>query len=316
MPRLVLAVLLVLSLAACSPAQEPVRIGILVWPPYELAYLARSQQRDPDRHIRLVDYQTPAEMVRAYRYGLLDGIFVTSQFILDRRLLPEDTRIVYVIDSSAGGDSLVAQPGIRHLHELEGRRVGIEAGPLGGYMLQRACEAAGLERHDIELVYVDTPDQEAAFREGRVDAVITYEPTRSLLLKHGANELFSSRQIPNEILDVLLVSTETLAARERELRAFVAGLSQARDTIDAADASVLQPLAQRQGLSVAEFKEALAGMVLLGLDDNRALFSGERPLLTHLGTQIDTMLAARLISDPIDPAQVVDDRLFRDRENR
>ncbi|MFP5505365.1 MAG: ABC transporter substrate-binding protein, partial [Gammaproteobacteria bacterium] len=277
-------------------------------------YLARNQQRYPQQDIKLVDYQTPAEMVRAYRYGLLDGIFVTTQFILDRRMLPEDTRIVYVIDSSSGGDSLVAQPGIRHLHELEGRRVGIEAGPLGGYMLQRACEAAGLERHEIELVYVDTPDQETAFRQGRVDAVITYEPTRSLLLKHGAVELFSSRQIPNEILDVLLVSTEVLATRERELRAFVAALSLARDALDTADESALQPLAQRQGLSVAEFKEALAGMVLLGLDENRALFSGQRPLLTYLETQIDTMLAARLIGNPIEPARVIDDRLFRVRE--
>jgi NitT/TauT family transport system substrate-binding protein len=308
--------LFALSLVACSPVQEPVRIGILVWPPYELAYLARNRQLYPDHYVKLVDYQTPAEMVRAYRYGLLDGIFVTAQFILDRRMLPETTRIVYVIDTSLGGDSLVAQPGVRRLDDLKGRRIGIEAGPLGGYMLQRLIDLTGLAQNDIELVYLDTPDQAAAFQQGQIDAVITYEPTRSVLLKEGANELFSSRQIPNEICDVLLVSTDVLAAKEQELRAFVSGLSMARDLIARADEVLLLPLAQRQGLSVAEFNSALAGVELLGMAENLQLLGGAKPrLVGHLETQVETMLAARLIGDPISPAGIVDARLLHDAGN-
>ena len=302
-----------LMLAACSPPKEPLRIGVLVWPPYELAFLARDRGHYPTGQLELVNYHTPAEMLRAFRYGVLDGVITTSQFALDRSVLRAHSRLVYVIDSSAGGDSLIVHPDIKSLADLRGRRIGVEASYLGGYMLQRVLDHANLRRDQVQLAYVDTPDQEAAFREGRVDAVITYEPTRTRLLADGGKELFNSRSIPHEILDVLLVSKPALDERAPLLRDFVRGLARARDELTGGSKVNLAPLARRESLTKAEFRQALNGVELESWRNNRELLLGSPPPLSrYLQTQIEVMRRADLIEGSIDPVEIIDPRLVKE----
>lgn len=295
-------------LAACATDTGPLRIGVLVWPPYELAFVAANEGLFDARRVELVDYQTPAEIARAYRYGLVDGCFLTTQFVLSGQGTLARARIVYVIDVSTGGDALLARPGIESLASLAGRRIAVEAGPLGGYVLQRALDFGGLTRDDTELVYVDTPDHVDAYRDGIADAVVTYEPYRTRLLNEGAVELFSSRQIPGEIVDVLFVSSESSARDERALEELVHGLVQARRDFLAAPRRVLQTMTAREHLSVDDLERAFEGVRLVSLEENRRLLAGERPgLLSLLERQATVMQAAGLggkwtASPTIDPS--------------
>lgn len=307
---MILMIPLALLLVSCSPPREPVRIGILVWPPYEIAFLAQQLDLYPTATIRLVDYQTPAELARAYRYGLIDGMFVTSQFMLDSMDLPRNSRLVYVIDASHGGDGLVARADIQELSQLAGKTIGVEAGPLGAYFLQRVLDHAKLDRTDVNLAFVDTPDQGRTFEQGRLDAVITYEPTRQMLLDSGANELFSSSSIPYEILDILVVHGDVLEEREKTLRDFVTGLSKAVARFSEISDEQMAPLAARQGLSLEAFKRAMGGAKLMGLRKNHQMMTGEpTPLSTYLSRQIEVMTRAGLIAKPVSPETIVDSRL-------
>lgn len=316
MIRRSLPVLLALLLVGCAAEKPPLRIGALVWPPYELAYLARDRGFFDTDQIELVDYQTPAEVTRAYRYGLIDAYFLTTQFALPGAAQLEGSRIVYVIDFSIGGDALLARPGIENLQELAGRRIGVEAGPLGGYMLQRVLDFAALPRDNVVLRYVDTPDQVDSFAKGAVDAVITYEPYRSRALDLGARELFSSRRIPGEIIDVLMVPSHVMDARQADLRNFVRGLEKARRFLRDHPDEALPVMAQRQQLSPSQLERALDGMRLISLEENRRLLSGKEPILQILlERQADVMRRAGLAPESPGMGRLIDPRLVEEIEH-
>jgi NitT/TauT family transport system substrate-binding protein len=317
MSRRSLLVLLALCLGACAPAPPALRIGVLVWPPYELALLARDRGYFAPSSIELVDYQTPSEVTRAYRYGLIDALFLTTHSILAEEEDSRATRIAYVIDISAGGDALLARPALTSLPDLAGRRIGVEAGPLGGYMLQRALDLAGLERDEVELRFVDTPDLVNAYREATVDAVITYEPYRSQILALGAGELFSSRQIPGEIVDVLLVPDEILAARRPVLAGFVRALERSRTDLEREPHPALRLMSRRQGLTTDELRLALEGVEIVSLEENRRLLGGPNPaLLPLLAKQAQVMQRAALGGTGVRPATLIDARLLEGPEDR
>lgn len=310
-----LLVLLALLLVGCAVEEPPLRIGTLVWPPYELAHLAHSREYFDTGRIKLVDYQTPPEVTRAYRYGLIDAYFLTTQFALPGARQLQNSRIAYVIDFSIGGDALLARPGIENLADLKGRRIGVEASPLGGYMLQRVLDFAGLSRADVELQYVDTPDHVGAFADGTVDAVITYEPYRTRVLTQGATELFSSRQIPGEIIDVLIVPNAVMAAREADLRDFVHGLEKARQFLDTNPGEALPIMAEREQLSPGLLKRVLEGMRLMTLAENRDMLSGSNSSLQLLlERQADVMRRANLAPETAGIKQLIDARLVEETE--
>lgn len=315
MVRRSLLILLALMLVGCAVEEPPLRIGTLVWPPYELAHLAQNREFFDTGRIKLVDYQTPAEVTRAYRYGLIDAFFLTTQFALPAARQLQDSRIAYVIDFSIGGDVLLARPGLEDLADLKGRRIAVEASPLGGYMLQRVLDFAGLSRADVELQYVDTPDHVDAFANGTVDAVITYEPYRTRILALGAKERFSSRQIPGEIIDVLMVPDTVMSAREADLRDFVLGLEKARRFLDTNPGEALPIMAEREQLSPTLLKQALEGMRLITLEENRSLLSGQDSSLQHLlERQRKVMRRANLAPETAGIEGLIDPRLVEEPE--
>lgn len=298
---------LLLGSHGCSRPEEPVRIGVLVWPPYELAYLAHEKGYFDTSSIELVDFLSPAEMVRSYRFGLIDAMFVTSQFALTNANNLADSRIIYVVDFSAGGDSLIAQPGIESAAELKGKRVGVEAGPLGLYTLERALEGSGISRDDIELVYLDTPDQKTAFETKRIDAVATYEPTRSQLLKQGANDLFNSKEIPLEIIDVIIAKERAIDSSREEFAEFIEGVEQALVDFRENPKLAAEIMIEREQLSVPEFLLAMQGMHLVDLDENRALLLGDDERLLHgLQRQCDVMVDAGILDSRPNIRQIID----------
>ena len=67
-----------------------------------------------------------------------------------------------------------------------------------------ALDHASLRQADISIVSVAVQDSVIAFEQARVDAVVTHEPYRSQILARGGHKLFSSRDIPGQIIDLLI----------------------------------------------------------------------------------------------------------------
>lgn len=213
MTRVLFVLLLGLVVAAWAVAArgvvwarppEVLRIGTNVWTGYEPLHAARAGGR-VDGRIEVVELVTANQVMRAFRYGEIDAAAITLDEALRLTRGHRDVEIVAVVDVSAGADAVVARAGIESLAALRGRRVGVEATSVGGYLLGRALTLGGLGRADITEVLLAQGEHLAAWRAGTIDAAVTFEPGLSVLRAEGAQVLLSSHELPGEIVDVLVV---------------------------------------------------------------------------------------------------------------
>jgi len=217
MGRCLLIVLILLG--GCSTQEDsPLRVGTNIWPGYEPLYLAQSLGNYAQVPIRLVEYPSASEVMRAFRNQTLEAAALTLDEVLALREDGIPVTVVLVNDVSDGADVIVARQGISSMKALKGKKIALEAGALGAYMITRALEINGMTLEDIQVINKDVNMHEAALLHKEVDAAVTFEPVRTRLLNAGGNEIFNSRKIPGEIVDVLVVRNSYLKCTRSMLR--------------------------------------------------------------------------------------------------
>lgn len=197
-------------LAGCSAPLPPLRVGSLVFPGYELIFLAReSGWLDPAR-VRLIELRSNTDTLRALASGQLEAAQLTLDETLQARARGQDLRILHVLDVSAGADAVMARPGLRDPARMRGRRIGVEDSAGGAIMLGAFLQAAGLRPSDIVKVPMTLDQSVSVYRSAEVDAVVTAEPWISQLEAEGAVRIFDSRAIPGRIVDVMVARADAI----------------------------------------------------------------------------------------------------------
>lgn len=309
---------LVIVLGSCSVPEPPLRVGLLLWPPYELAVLAREEGWYPEDSVRILEYQSPIQLSRAFRSGQVDVALTTSHISLSLAQDGIDHRIIYVVDHSRGGDALVVRPDISSLEELAGNAVGVEPSPLGMYVFGRVLSRAGLDREAVTVVPLDIPQQRSAYVSGRVDAVVTYEPVRSQLLDAGAREMFNSREIPREIIDVVIARATVTEQQPERLMALLQGMDRALAYLRDEPIEALPLMASRTSMETKAFRLALEGAYLLDMEENRKwLMEGDPSLLVEaLRDQMRHMERMGMLEGSVDIPALVDARFLSAGDSR
>jgi NitT/TauT family transport system substrate-binding protein len=268
-----------MGLGACSEEHnDPIRVGTNVWPGYEPGYLALDLGYLTEKEVKLNQFQSATETIRAFRNGAIDVVALT----LDEALLliqdGMDIKIFLVTDISDGGDVIMSRPDITSAAQLDGKLVGVESSALGAYVLARALEIHNVPFENVTTVHMTIDESERAYQEGIVDAIVTFEPYRSRLIRDGAKEIFSSREMPNEIVDVLVTRTDYAEKNGEAISAFTkAWLMAVEFIVDQPDkASVL--IGQRLRLTKEEASSSFDGLVLPNTEMNINLLSRGTPI--------------------------------------
>jgi NitT/TauT family transport system substrate-binding protein len=272
----ILLALATLLLPGCSrPPAAALRIGINAWPGHEFLYLAQEKgfYRAEGVEVQIIEFSSLSDCRRAYERGQVDAMAATMVEVLQAR--EQSTRspqVVRVVDYSNGADVILARPGINSCAELKGKRIGVELASLGVYVLARGLEMGGLSLADVETVSMDQMAMEEAMRKGELDAIVTYPPASVKLLRDTpAITVFSTADIPGEVVDVIAVEAGINAQRPEDvaklLRAFDRAISYtAQNPTDAH-----RIMAKREGITPEEFAEALTkGVKLLTVADQEA----------------------------------------------
>lgn len=206
-----------LILASCTPQKTPqIRVGTNLWPGYEILYVAREQGAFKDIPIRFMEYRNASQVID----NLLKGNINMAALTLDEviRVVNEglDIKIIWVFNVSNGADALVGNTAITQLNDIKGKRIGVERTAVGEYMLHRILQHAQLTLDDVTVVDVPAHKHVQGISNSSLDAVITFEPYVHELTSLGFNTLFTSKDLPNEIIDVLAVQAD-FAQRNSEL---------------------------------------------------------------------------------------------------
>ena len=166
-----------------------------------------------DIEIDVVQINDYIESINQYTSGRFDGCTMTN---MDALTIPAsgnvDSTALLVGDFSDGNDGIVMK-NEDDLAEIEGKRVNLVELSVSHYLLARGLESVGLSERDIEVVNTADADIVSAFATPDVSSVVTWNPQLSSVLEQpNANLVFDSSQIPGEIMDLMVVNTETLEA--------------------------------------------------------------------------------------------------------
>ncbi|GAB3445010.1 twin-arginine translocation signal domain-containing protein [Insolitispirillum peregrinum] len=259
-----------LPLAGCLEEPQPaLRVASNQWLGYEPLYIAREQGLFTADQITLIEFTSSSAIIRAMRNGNIEVAALTLDETLRLQADALDLVILWPADLSNGGDSLILhadqslQPPWQHM------RLGIEVDAVGQYFLSLLCQKLSLPEGLFDILPIPAGEHESAFLSGHVDAVVTFEPMRSHLLRAGGIEAFSSRQLPGAIADVIVTTRHVVAQRLDELCLLAQGWFTARTMLVNQTPTVLEHLAGRQKLTGTEIHAAMKG--ILWPDRNEAL---------------------------------------------
>lgn len=305
-PALLLAGVLVWS--TCSaPATSLLRVGTKVWIGSEPLYVAAERGRFEGTPVRLIDYSSGSQAISAFRNRSIEAASLTLDEALELAQNDDDVRIVLVEDISAGADVLLSTPATSTLADLRGQRIGYESTAAGAFLLSRALEAGGLTPEDVVPVPVQFDEHEKAFSDGRVDAVVTFEPARTRLLTLGARELFSTRDLPNEVIDVIVVRASVMANDPDAIASLLRGWFDGVDAVVSEPDAFERQTAKRLGLTVDEVRNAYRLIELGTRATNQRWLVPTPPLLREVESRIGAFMFSRqLLRHPVQDRSIID----------
>lgn len=186
------------------------------WMPWPYAQQAGIVKKWADKYgikINIVQVNDYVESVNQYNAGKFDGVTVTN---MDALTIPaaggKDTSAIIVGDYSNGNDGIVLK-NADQLGAIKGKSVNLVELSVSHYLLARALSTAGMSMTDVKTVNTADADIVGAFSSADTQAVVAWNPQLSVIKGlPGAKEVFSSAQIPGEILDLMVVDTATLKA--------------------------------------------------------------------------------------------------------
>jgi len=303
-----LGAFLLLGLVACTPApRPPLTVGLNPWVGYDPLVLARERGLADTTRVKIVELPSHAENFRHFRNGLLDAMAITLDQALELAEEGLALRIVAVLDESAGADVVMGQPWLDRSAVMTGSRVALEASALNRLMLQRWLATVGLQERDIQVVTLEASQHLPALQAGRVVAAVSYEPLATQMREAGFVTLFDTRQMPGEIVDVLVVTPAALRERPDDvdalLQAWNAGL--AAYLADSAGAAAV--LAPGTGLSTADYERTQAGLHYFTPTESLQQLTGQPAPLQRTGERLATALQdLGLLRQPVDWTSLID----------
>ncbi|MDP3873600.1 MAG: ABC transporter substrate-binding protein [Methyloversatilis sp.] len=303
-----------MALAACGkPPELPLRVGLNPWLGYDPLVLARERGLIDPANLRVVELESSSESARQLRNGLLEAAGLTLAEAIELASSGVDIKVVAILSLSKGADAVVAQPGFADAAALKGARIGMENSALADVMLQRLLEAGALQRDALSLLRLPVVEHEAALMRGRVDAVITFEPVLSSLVSAGYRVLLDSASTPGEVVDVLVVRSESLSARPAQVRALLRAFEDGRLALLAQPDEAARTLAAGTDLDTVSYLQALENVRLLTLEDSTVLLHAVPDAnMLALGQLVSDLKASQRIMAEPDWARLFDGSVAAD----
>lgn len=234
------------------------------WMPWDYANYSGILKKWADSYgidIQLVrmDY---VPSIEAYVAKQVDGCVMTNMECLDMPATSGiDSTAIIIGDYSNGNDALLVRDNLQ-VKGLKGKEVILAELTVSHYMLARCLEMNGMRESDVQVVNVSDSEIGPVFiSQTSQKAVVTWNPiVMQIAQTPGVTKIFSSAQIPAEILDLMVVNTETLK-KHPELGKALTGawyevMNIMRQSGEVAD-KAMGVMAKSSGCSLTEFKSQL-----------------------------------------------------------
>lgn len=256
--------------------------------------------------IDVVQVNDYVESINQFTSGNVDGCAMTN---MDALTIPSasgvDSTALIINDYSNGNDGIVLK-GSDNLADIAGRQVNLVQFSVSHYFLARALESVGLTERDIETVNTSDADIVGLFASDTTEAVAAWNPQLGAIEDMAdSNVVYTSAEIPGEILDMMVVNTQTLADNPALGHALVGAWYEVMGLIEADDENALGIMADAAGTDIDGYRQQLAATYLY-TDPAEAIALMESPeLLDTMQRVAEFSFQHGLLGDMAPNAEVV-----------
>ena len=260
---------LTLALLACAPSFAAVKKEFnICWTIYAgwMPWGTISNEKIIDKwaskygiKINIVQLNDYIESINQYTAGQFDGCTMTN---MDALTIPAaggvDTTALITGSYSDGNDGVVLKGADKKLSDLKGLSVYLPELSVSHYLLVRGLEKAGLAERDVKVVNTSDADIVSAFSTANVRAAVAWNPQLSVIKQTPqTTEVFSSSQVPGELIDMLVVNSETLHDNPALGKALTGAWFEMMAKMQAGDKQALSAMAADSGTDLAGYQAQL-----------------------------------------------------------
>lgn len=257
---------LILLAAGGAFAAGTVKIGTVIWIGYGPYYVADALDlyKKSGFKVSLQVFSDPALIPPAIEGGAVDGGMLTYDQVIGQVAKGSTQRVVSPIDYSAGGDAIVASTDIKKVADFKGKKVGFNPLSPSDFLLSYALKVNKLTEKDVQPVNMTPEAIPAAMASGALPIGVTYEPSVSQILAlEGGKKyhvVYSSKDAPGLIADVLVFKQEVIKTRPDVVKALIQGYIDGLDYMKKNPDKAAEIIGKMLGVSAAEVKEQLSGV--------------------------------------------------------
>jgi len=298
-----LFVVILFLFMSCSKQGPTVRIGMNEWAGYELIFAAKVKglYKKHGLNVEILEFSSLNDVKTAYERGQVD---IMCSTLIELLKSYEDTgirsKVLMPTDFSNGPDVIIGNK-LSKLSDLKGKRIGVEKGTLGMYMLARALQISNLEMKDISIVPLDQTTMIEGIQNNTIDVAITYPPISINLLKRveDAKVLFSSKEIPYEVIDVLVIKEDFLKKSPDVPKKIKKVWDEALGMLKTHKNEMVSIMAKREKITNEELIEIMDGLVFLPSSEQKKLYGSDKKMEKTIDTTIEVLLETKDLSKKI-----------------
>ncbi|HSC85313.1 MAG TPA: ABC transporter substrate-binding protein [Pseudomonas sp.] len=245
-----------------AQAVEKLRIGTVVWVGQAPFYVADKLDlfKAHGLKVDLQMFSDPTMIPTAMMGNALDGGTLTYDQVVSAAARGVPQKVVMPIDFSNGGDAIVADQSIKSVNDFKGKKVGFSPLSTSDFLLAYALKSHGLSDKDIVPVSMTPENVPSAMASGSLPIGVTYEPNVSQVVGLPGNKfhvVYSSKEAPGLITDVLVFDEHVIAKRPAAIKALMQGYLDGLAYIETHPDESAVIIAKVLGVSPEEAKEQL-----------------------------------------------------------
>ena len=272
---------------------EPIKLAVYPLPSPYFEYAMESLElfTKNNANVELVEFAQYSDVIQALDSGSVDASIMGITEAVTPIANGLDLDIVLMTDYSAGMDGIVAAPGINSVKDLKGKTIATNIGTMNHMLLLTALEQAGLSESDVNITNMSEGDATAALVGGSIDAASIFDPQMSKAAKEsGGKVIFSSKDIPGELSDVLIIKDSIVKDRADEVQGIVDAWYQVQDKYNKNSDSVVDLISPKAELTNDEFYSLLDGIDIATKDYNKEVFANSGEKMISLVTKVANFL--------------------------
>lgn len=221
--------------------------------------------------------------IEAYVAKQVDACVMTNMECLDMPAASGiDSTVVIVGDYSNGNDAILVRDNLK-IKDLKGQKIYLAELSVSHYLLARCLEMNGMKESEVTLINTSDSDIGPVFLSNKSQkAVITWNPiVMQIEQTPGVSKIFTSSDIPGEIIDMMVVNTNTLKKHPELGKALtgawyeIMGIMSKRGV---ASDKALTEMAKSAGCSLTEYKAQLKTTAMFYTAQNAVEFTESQEL--------------------------------------